>query len=208
MNNEYVIMNNDCVRPMGERLYAFFLYLFIIHSSLFISACGFTPMHAPSNRLAAETADIYIAPISGTNGIDLRNQLIVAWDANNYQGAKYTLRVNLRPPETILKGRQRTGDATWEEVRIRASWSLYQEDMLVARSIETASESYIFVADMIAANASRIRAQQNAVQMIGERIEMKVNAKLATGRGPMVERTLDDINVAAQDPGSSAEFTR
>ena len=143
-----------------------------------LAGCGFVPMYSESHVLKAELADIYIAPIAGTNGIDLRNHLILNWNTSNIEGAKYTLHVDLREPQTFLKGLQRTGDATWEEVRVTATWRLSRDGETVAQSTETAAESYTFVADLVAAAASRANATRNAIRVIGNRITMKVNAKL------------------------------
>ena len=143
-----------------------------------LSGCGFVPMYSNNRALAAEQADIYIPPIAGTNGIDLRNHLILSWNTANVPGAKYELKVKLDEPITVYKGLQRTGDATWEEVRITASWTLSAGGVVIARASETASESYTFVSDLVSANASKISATQNAIFGIGQKIEMKVNAKL------------------------------
>lgn len=154
--------------------------LFIIHYSIFImlAACGFTPMYKDNSALQAEISDIYIAPIAGTNGIELRNFLILSWNTDNNPGAKYTLKVKLYDPTTTYKGLQRSGDATWEEVRVVADWTLSSDDKIIVKSSETASESYTFVSDLVSANASRTSATQNAIQTIGANIEMKINAKL------------------------------
>jgi hypothetical protein len=138
-------------------------------------------MYSDNAALQRELADIYIAPIAGTNGIDLRNRLILAWNTANEAPAKYHLSVRLNEPETIYKGLQITGDATWEEVRIRASWELKSGEETIAKSSEAASESYTFVSDLVSANASKTSAIGNAIQEIGNKIELKVNAKLKRG---------------------------
>ncbi|MDR3208336.1 MAG: hypothetical protein LBT45_00635 [Rickettsiales bacterium] len=148
---------------------------------LLLSSCGFSPMYSDNAALQKELADIYIAPIAGTNGIGLRNRLILAWNTANETAAKYHLSVKLNEPETIYKGLQRSGDATWEEVRIRAAWELKSGGKTIAKSSETASESYTFVSDLVSANASKISAIDNAIQEIGNQIELKVNAKLKRG---------------------------
>jgi hypothetical protein len=154
--------------------------LVVFHISL--AGCGFAPMYSDNAALQMELADIYIAPIAGTNGIDLRNHLILAWNTQNDPGAKYRLSVKLNDPETIYKGLQRTGDATWEEIRIKASWTLSSDGKVIAKSSEAASESYAFVSDLVSANASKISATGNAIQEIGNKIELKVNAKLKSGK--------------------------
>jgi hypothetical protein len=148
---------------------------------LSLAGCGFAPMYSDNAALQKELEDIYIAPIAGTNGIDLRNRLILAWNTANDKSAKYRLSVKLSDPETIYKGLQRSGDATWEEVRIKASWELKSGDDTIAKSSEAASESYTFVSDLVSANASKTSAIGNAIQEIGNKIELKVNAKLKRG---------------------------
>ena len=140
--------------------------------------CGWTPMYSDSQKLRREARDIYIAPIAGTNGIDLRNYLILNWNTPNEQDAIYKLSVGLNDPATIYKGLQRSGDATWEEIRMTASWTLTSNGKTIAQSSESASESYTFVSDLISANAAKLTATSNAIRQIGERIETKVNAKL------------------------------
>ena len=54
---------------------------------LLLSACGFRPMYT-----GADT-DIYVAPISGINGIELRNELNAKFGGVRDAGAKYTLTV-------------------------------------------------------------------------------------------------------------------
>jgi len=153
--------------------------LFFCAAGAALSAgCGFTPVLSDNGRLGAKTRDIYIAPISGTTGIDLRNRLIVAWNTPSAEGARYTLAVKLDNPTTIYKGLQTTGAATWEEVRLEASWTLSENGAVIARSHETASESYTFVSDLISANAAKTTAISNAINSIGDKIEMKVNARL------------------------------
>ncbi|MDR1826408.1 MAG: hypothetical protein LBQ49_01820 [Rickettsiales bacterium] len=143
-----------------------------------LTSCGFAPMYSNNRALQAELSDIYIAPIVGTNGIDLRNHLIQSWNTPNVEGAKYSLVVAIKEPVTIYKGLLRSGDATWEEVRMTASWTLSTEGKVIARADETASESYTFVSDLVSANASKINAVQNVIRTIGEKIELKVNAKV------------------------------
>jgi len=145
---------------------------------LFSAGCGFEPVFSDNQRLGAKTRDIYIAPISGTNGIDLRNRLIVAWNTPSNEGARYTLTVSLANPTTVYKGLQRSGAATWEEVKLEASWTLSENGAVIAKSHETASESYTFVSDLISANAAKTTAISNAINSIGDKIEMKVNSKL------------------------------
>jgi hypothetical protein len=143
-----------------------------------LGGCGFTPMYEENRKLQDKMLEIYIAPIEGTDGIDLRNHLISKWNTKNLPDSKYKLDVKLNKPTTVFKALQRTGDATWEEVRMTASWTLSEKAKVITKSSESASESYTFVSDLVSANASKTSAMQNAIKIISDSIELKVNAKL------------------------------
>ena len=139
-------------------------------------------MYDADRNLQTRLQDIYIAPISGTNGIDLRNALRAAWGTDNSVSAGYTLHVRLHNPETIFKALQITGDATWQEIRMTASYELRNTETgeIILTAFDTASESYTFVADLVAAQASYNNAVQNAIQVLARKIETRVNARLAS----------------------------
>jgi len=142
---------------------------------LALCACGFAPMES-----APQTNDIFIGTISGTNGIDLRNALCAKFETDNVPGAKYTLTVNLAAPGMIMKGIQRTGDSTWQEVRIAATYTLKDDaGKELLRGSDTASESYAFVRDLVASNASYNNAVQSTISILADKISIKVNAKLS-----------------------------
>ncbi|MDR1027691.1 MAG: hypothetical protein LBL46_04725 [Rickettsiales bacterium] len=145
---------------------------------LLLAACGWTPARREADIVRARTHDIYIAPISGTTGIDLRNFLTQAWSAAGTPGARYELSVRLGGATTIYKALDRRGNSQWEEIRVNASWKLSDNGNKIAESSESASESYPVVSDLVAADASRSTAIQNAIRQIGMKIESKVNAKL------------------------------
>jgi len=135
-------------------------------------------MYRDNAALQSELAEIYIAPISGTEGIDLRNRLTLAWNATAEKNAKYKLAVSLGAAETKYKGLEKSGAATWEEVRMSAAWTLAEGDKRLAAGTASGAESYSFVSDMISANAAKAKAVQNVIRQIGEKIEMSVNARL------------------------------
>ena len=153
--------------------------------TLTLLSCGFTPMYsADTISGTAIQRDIFITPISGTNGIDLRNALRAKFGTDNDSpSAKYTLSVDLKNPETILKALQITGDATWQEVRLTAHYILKETATgnVIVTATDTASESYTFVRDLVAAKASHNNAAQNATRILAEKISTRVNAKLANG---------------------------
>ena len=148
-----------------------------------LCGCSFAPMHSTSPRGGqdAATRDIFIAPISGTNGIDMRNALRAKFGTDNNPTAKYSLQVNLQSPATIYKALQATGDATWQEVRLVATYVLKQsgEDEEILHATDTAAESYTFVRDLVAAQASYNNAVQSAIRVLSEKIELRVIAKLS-----------------------------
>ncbi|MDR1207493.1 MAG: hypothetical protein LBK26_03715 [Rickettsiales bacterium] len=156
---------------------------FILCSLLFaLSACGWAPMHTDAAGGNAAHRDIFISPISGTNGIDLRNGLRAEFGVgDDAAAAKYALSVDLQKPETIYKALQITGDATWQEVRMTARYELKENatGRVIVTATDTASESYTFVRDLVAANASYNNAVQNTIRILSEKISTRIAANLA-----------------------------
>ena len=138
---------------------------------LLLAACGFQPMYT------SRDTDIYVAPISGINGIDLRNGLNAKFGGVRDANAKYTLTVNLRNPVTRYKALESTGDATWQEIVLTANYTLTADGKQIARGTESASESYTFVRYLVAANASYNNAVQNIIQILSEKIGTRVIAE-------------------------------
>lgn len=155
--------------------------VFAVCSLLFaVCSCGFTPMY--SDELSVKTGEIWVAPISGTNGIDLRNALRARFgDKNEEANAKYSLNIDLKNPDTIFKGLQKTGDATWQEVRMTASYTLKENASghVLVKGTEVASESYTFVRDLVAAQASQTNAVQNTLRLLSDKIGTRVAAAVA-----------------------------
>lgn len=135
---------------------------------LFLGACGFRPM------FSGQDTDIYVAPISGINGIELRNSLNAKFGGQRDANAKYTLTVNLNQPVTQYKALEHTGDASWQQVSISANFELKQGDKKIASGREVAAESYTFVRYLVAANASQNNAVQNIVNVLSEKISVRV----------------------------------
>ncbi len=138
---------------------------------LFLAACGFQPMYTEKDT------DIYVAPISGINGIDLRNSLNAKFGGVRGADAKYTLIVTLQEPRTRYKALETTGDATWQEISLSATYTLRADGKQIARGSEKASESYTFVRYLVAANASYNNAVQNTIQVLAEKIGTRVIAE-------------------------------
>ena len=129
-----------------------------------VSACGFKPM------FSGQDTDIYVQPISGINGIDLRNALWAKFGGQRNENAKYTLDVKLSTPNTQYKALERTGDATWQEVSLTANYVLKCDGKEIASGTETAAESYTFVRYLVASNASYNNAVQNTIAVLAEKI--------------------------------------
>ena len=135
---------------------------------LMVAACSFKPVFSGDNT------DVYVAPISGINVIELRNSLNSQFGGMHEQNAKYTLTVNLSEPVTQYKAFERAGDAVWQEVKLNASYVLKQGDKEIASSSESAAESYTFVRYLVASNASYNNAVMNTIHQLSEKISMRV----------------------------------
>ena len=122
--------------------------------------------------------NVYVAPITGTNGIDLRNALNAKFGDVADENSQYKLSVKLNEPITKYKAIQTTGDATWQEVELRATYTLQYGDKDIASGSETASESYTFVRYLVAANASYNNAVQNTIKVLAEKIGSRTIAEL------------------------------
>jgi hypothetical protein len=133
-----------------------------------------------STELSTQTSAVYITPISGTNGIDLRNALRARFGgANDESAASYILDVELKDPENIYRGLQKTGDATWQEVRMTANYSLKEKGReTILKGTDVAAESYTFVRDLVAAQASQTNAVQNSIRLLADRIATRVNTTI------------------------------
>lgn len=134
---------------------------------LFLTACSFKPV------FSGDSTDIYVAPISGINGIELRNSLNAKFGGMHGENAKYSLIVNLKDPVTKYKALERAGDAVWQEVKLNASYTLKQGDKAIASGSESASESYTFVRYLVAANASYNNAVMNTIHQLAEKIGIR-----------------------------------
>lgn len=131
---------------------------------LFLCACGFRPV------FYGDTTDIYVPAISGINGIELRNALNTKFGGQKKETAPYILNVKLELPETKYKALEPTGDATWQEIRLRAEYNLTHNGEQIATGVEVASESYTFVRYLVAANASYNNAVANTITVLADKI--------------------------------------
>ena len=139
---------------------------------LMLTACSFKPIFSGSNT------DIYVAPISGINGIELRNSLNSQFGGMHDQTAMYSLTVNLQEPVTRYKALERAGDAVWQEVKLNASYVLKQGNKEIAKGSESAAESYTFVRSLVEANASYNNAVMNTIHQLSEKISMRVISEI------------------------------
>jgi hypothetical protein len=144
---------------------------FIILSITIMTACGFQPM------FTGQTTDIYVAPINGINGIELRNALWTEFGNQYTPDAKYTLSVQLRDPTTRYKALTQTGDAEWQEISLSATYTLTQNGKKIASGSENAAESYAFVSYLVASNASYNNAVKNVIRTLSEKISTRVIAE-------------------------------
>ncbi len=145
--------------------------ILLVLSIVLLSACGFKPM------FSGQDTNIYVAPISGINGIELRNALWARFGDRYGSDAEYSLTVQLNNPITSYKALQTTGDATWQEVSLSASYTLSRGGKKIASGSENAAESYTFVSYLVASNASYNNAVKNAIRTLSEKISTRVIAE-------------------------------
>ena len=138
---------------------------------LCLAACSFRPVFSGNDT------DVYVAPISGINGIELRNSLNADFGGQHDVTARYTLDVDLQKPVTQYKALERTGDATWQEVKLTASYVLKEGKTTIATGQESAAESYTFVRYLVASNASYNNAVMNAIHSLAKKIGTRVIAQ-------------------------------
>ena len=135
---------------------------------LFLVGCSFKPV------FSGHDTDVYVAPIRGINGIELRNSLNAKFGGMHEKNARYTLTVDLYEPITQYKALEKTGDAAWQEIKLTANYVLKDGDKEIASGSESASESYTFVRYLVASNASYNNAVMNTIQILSEKIGMRV----------------------------------
>ena len=135
---------------------------------LLLVGCSFKPV------FSGDDTDVYVAPISGINGIELRNALNTKFGGVHENGARYTLTVNLREPRTQNEALARSGGATWQEVKLTASYVLKAGNKIITKGSESAAESYTFVRYLVAANASYNNAVANTIRVLADKISMHV----------------------------------
>lgn len=138
--------------------------------TILISGCGFSPM------FVGQDTDIYIVPISGINGIELRNALSAKFGGVRDASAKYTLTIKLSEPATKRKALEQTGDAAWQEISITATYSLTEtaSGRVLTKGRDSASESYTFVQYLVASNASYNNAIKNILNVLSDKISARV----------------------------------
>ncbi len=135
--------------------------------TLLVMGCGFKPM------FSGQDTDIYVEPISGINGIELRNALWAKFGGQREPGAKYTLQVDLSSPNTQYKAIEQTGDAAWQEISLTAKYTLMCDGKQIASGTEMAAESYTFVRYLVASNASYNNAVKNTIGVLAEKISAR-----------------------------------
>lgn len=131
---------------------------------LMLAGCGFRPVFSGNDT------DIYVPPISGINGIELRNALNAKFGGQRDASAKYELKIKLENPDIKYKALEATGAATWQEIYVQATYTLTAGDTVVATGRETASESYTFVRYLVAANAAYNNAVKNTISVLADKI--------------------------------------
>ena len=135
---------------------------------LTLTACGFRPMYS------GDDMSIYVSPIDGINGIELRNALNTQFGGPHDETAKYKLVVSLDEPLIQYKALAQTGDTTWQEISIKANYKILYDNKEIASGTERASESYTFVRYLVASNASYNNAVKNTISVLAKKIGARV----------------------------------
>lgn len=144
----------------------------VISLTLVLFACGFRPMYSGNDT------DIYVQPISGINGIEMRNALNSKFGGQHDKDAAYILTITLNEPTTRYKALERTGSASWQEIVVRASYKLTtSQGTVIATGSDSASESYTFVRYLVASNASYNNAVHNTIRVLAENIAARAIAE-------------------------------
>ncbi len=128
---------------------------------------------------SGENTEIYVPAISGINGIELRNALNTKFGGPHDANAPCILNVTLHNPQTKYKALESTGDATWQEIMLRADYVLKCNDEQIATGSEVASESYTFVRYLVAANASYNNAVTNTINVLANKIGTRAIAQVS-----------------------------
>lgn len=149
---------------------------------LFLCSCGFSPMFSGANT------DIYVPVISGINGIELRNALNTKFGGQKESTAPYRLAVTLNNPQTKYKALEPTGAATWQEIKLTASYVLTHSGKTISTGTESASESYTFVRYLVAANASYNNAVANTITVLADKIGTRAIADVAKHEREMAKK--------------------
>ena len=123
--------------------------------------------------------DIYVPVISGINGIELRNALNTKFGGQKESTAPYKLTVTLNEPQTKYKALEPTGAATWQEIKLTASYVLTAGGETISTGAESASESYTFVRYLVAANASYNNAVANTITVLADKIGTRAIADVS-----------------------------
>ena len=129
-----------------------------------LAGCGFRPVFSGNDT------DIYVPPISGINGIEMRNALNAKFGGMHTADATYTLNITLNNPTIEYKALEETGVATWQEIHLVARYELTRNGATVVSGTDSASESYTFVRYLVASNAAYNNAVHNTITVLADKI--------------------------------------
>lgn len=107
-----------------------FLKKIIIGCSLFLSACGFSPLYMTDAETGLlQTEKIEVAPIADYNGYLLKQGLENAFNPKKIQsGKKYILKVQLKNPSLSSQSIQGDSFASRKKVTLTAKYQLIDKE--------------------------------------------------------------------------------
>ncbi|MBN2675831.1 MAG: hypothetical protein JXR30_01105 [Alphaproteobacteria bacterium] len=149
-------------------------------SFFFIFGCGFHPLYQESSQAVLE--GVFISPISGTRGIDLRQQLRQVFAPHgDVKAPTYRVEVNLHEPRVDLRGVRQDGTATWGTVIAKADVKLIftPDESILLQNQETAFSSYQVLSSVYASMTASEDSYDRATETLGRQIISRVQARIA-----------------------------
>ncbi len=150
-------------------------YIFIL---LLLSGCGFSPLYL-SKTLDADAAKISIAPINGTLGQELRNNLEHRFNPSGIASEKpYKLTIILTEAEVSRQGIRQDDTATRITISLTATYKLFFKDTLVLEDKSVFLSSYNILNDPYSSYVSHQKTQNNLNDLIADDIALRIGLYL------------------------------
>jgi LPS-assembly lipoprotein len=152
----------------------------VLAATLFLAACGFHPLYGStsSNPGGAEIfANIYVEPIEGDAGFELRNTLIDLIDASGRRTGqqRYALKIALLDQ---LQGAALQNDATITRYNYTLTASYVLTDATNANTVTSGQVSSLTAYNVVASPYATLIAQKDAQKRAGEELAERIRIDL------------------------------